>query len=213
MIKGVIFDIDGIIVDSEPLHMEALFEAIRRELNEKIDVNRDNLIGLTLEETINKFGIPSSKRDSIKEFTIKYYLNHVNAALIRKDIEKLWTALIENNIKFGCVSTAELKICRANVKLLGLEGKRNIPIIGLESVERSKPDPLPYTTMLNTLNLNGDEVIVLEDSDVGISSAVSAGITNVYAWPHNLSASQKYNKAKKVIADLHEIDFFNKMIS
>lgn len=88
-----------------------------------------------------------------------------------------------------------------------------MPIVALESVEKSKPHPLPYLTMLNMLNLKADEVIVLEDSDIGISAAVSAGIRDVYAWPHNLSTSQKYNQAKKVISDLRDVEFFNNIMN
>lgn len=212
MIKGVIFDIDGIIVDSEPLHMEALIESIKREADDEMDVQEDKLIGLTLDETIEKFGIKDNKHQEIKDFTIKYYMKKLSTKLIRKDMKKLWISLIKKGIKFGCVSTAEMKICKANVNLLGISDKKDVPIVALESVEKSKPHPLPYLTMLKMLNLNADEVIVLEDSDLGISAAVSAGISNVYAWPHKLSTSQKYNQAKKVIDDLHDVEFFNSIM-
>ncbi|ABR36003.1 HAD family hydrolase [Clostridium beijerinckii] len=213
MIKGVIFDIDGIIVDSEPLHMEALIESIKKEVCDSIEVKEDELIGLTLDETIRKFGIEDSKNQGIKDATLKYYIEKLSEKLIRKDMKKLWMSLIKKNIKFGCVSTAEMKICQANVNLLGIGDKKKVPIVALESVEKSKPHPLPYLTMLNMLNLKADEVIVLEDSDIGISAAVSAGIRDVYAWPHNLSTSQKYNQAKKVISDLRDVEFFNNIMN
>ena len=212
MIKGVIFDIDGIIIDSEPLHMKALNESIKRQLTNCIDVEEDKLIGLTLDETIEKFGISDNKHEEIKDSTIRYYIENLSTELIRQDMKNLWMALIEKDIKFGCVSTAEMKICEANINLLGLNDKIKVPIVALESVEKSKPHPLPYLTMLDMLNLNADEVIVLEDSDIGISAAVSAGISNVYAWPHKLSSSQKYNKAKKVIANLHDVEFFDNIM-
>lgn len=212
MIKGIIFDIDGIIIDSEPLHMKALNESIKRQLTNCIDVEEDKLIGLTLDETIKKFGISDNKHEEIKDSTIRYYIENLSTELIRQDMKKLWMALIKKDIKFGCVSTAEMKICEANINLLGLNDKIKVPIVALESVEKSKPHPLPYLTMLDMLNLNADEVIVLEDSDIGISAAVSAGISNVYAWPHKLSSSQKYNKAKKVIANLHDVEFFDNIM-
>lgn len=213
MIKGIIFDIDGVIVDSEYLHMEALSESVKEELDNDTSIKKDDLIGLSLEETIKKFGISNYKFKKIKDLIIKYYIGKLSASIIRKDIKKLWISLIENNIKFGCVSTAEMKVCEANIKLLGLNDIKKVPIVALESVEKTKPHPLPYLEMLKKLHLSADEVIVLEDSDIGISSAVSAGISNVYAWPHKLSASQKYNQAKKVIHDLHDIEFFNNIMN
>lgn len=212
MVKGVIFDIDGVIVDSEPLHMEALFELMKRELNFEVNIAENDLIGLTLDDTIAQFGISKNKTEKIKQLTIKYYLEKLSPDLIRPNVKKLWISLIEKDIKFGCVSSAEMQICEGNIKLLELNDKKQVPIVAFESVVQSKPHPLPYLAMLDMLALNADEVMVLEDSDTGILSAVSAGISNVYAWPHKLSYSQKYHQAKAVITTLYDVEFLSSVM-
>lgn len=213
MIQGVIFDIDGIIVDSEALHMEALGAAIQKELKLNVDEQAQDLIGLTLDATIARFGIPGKQVAKIKERTIEYYVANLKADLIRPKMKRLWQALIAKNIKFGCVSSAEMKICQSNINLLELSDRKEVPIVAFESVTISKPHPMPYLTMLDLLGLGADEVIVLEDSDTGIRSAAAAGIANVYAWPHRLSNTQKYHQAKQVIADLAEVDFFRSLMA
>ncbi|SFR80188.1 HAD family hydrolase [Anaeromicropila populeti] len=212
MLQGIIFDIDGVIVDSEPLHMKALIETLKRELDVESDIDENELIGLSLDDTIDKFNIPKVKEEVIKRLTIEYYLENVSADLIRPDIKQLWLSLIEKNIKFGCVSSAEMSICKKNISLLNLNDKIQVPIVAFESVEKTKPHPMPYLKMLEILGLNPDQVIVLEDSDTGIRSASLAGIHNIYAWPHQLSYSQNYEQAKMVIQNLKEIDFFVKIL-
>jgi len=207
MINGIIFDIDGILIDSEELHSEALFYAIKSELKMNVKIDIENLIGLSLDETIAKFGATDEQCEKIKILSTKYYLQNVKSDLVRPGVKELLTRLIERNIPFGCVSSAQLKICLANLNQLQLNGKKDFPIVGYESVTLTKPHPMPYLKMLDILKLDNSEVIVIEDSDTGITSAYEAGIRNIYAWPHKLSHTQKYEKAKRVIQSIDEIDF------
>lgn len=210
MIKGVIFDIDGVIIDSEDLHFEALLYAIKCVVQDDIEVNGKDLIGLSLDKTIEKLDISEDKVEKIKEISLDYYMKNVSPKLLRPGIKKLWNILFEKNIAFGCVSTAELSICKTNISQLELRNDKDIPLIGFESVEHCKPHPMPYLVMLNILGLKGHEVIVIEDSDIGIESASLAGISNIYAWPHKLSGTQKYKKAKKIIQNLNEIEYLKR---
>jgi beta-phosphoglucomutase len=212
MIKGVIFDIDGVIVDSEPLHMEALLTALHREIPPDFPVAAADLIGLSLEETIARFRVAAERAPLIKEATIAYYIANVKPELIRPKIKQLWLTLLENGIKFGCVSSAEMRICQSNLDLLGLDRCREVPVVALESAARTKPHPLPYLTMLDQLGLRAGEVIVLEDSDTGIAAASAAGITRIYAWPHQMSATQKYRRAYRVITELSEVEFLKRLL-
>jgi HAD superfamily hydrolase (TIGR01509 family) len=212
MIKGVIFDIDGVIVDSEPLHMEALLAALQREIPPNLPVAAGDLIGLSLEETIARFKVAADRVPSIKEATIAYYIANLKPELIRPKIKRLWLALLKNGIKFGCVSSAEMRVCQNNLGLLGIDRCKEAPVVAFESVSRTKPHPLPYLTMLDQLRLRSEEVIVLEDSDTGITAASAAGINNIYAWPHRLSTAQKYRQAYRVITELSEVEFLKQWL-
>ena len=52
-----------------------------------------------------------------------------------------------------------------------------------------------------------EEILVIEDTDLGIEAAISAGIEHVYGWPHQYSPGQSYSKAKGVISELNDVDF------
>jgi beta-phosphoglucomutase-like phosphatase (HAD superfamily) len=87
MIKGVIFDIDGVIVDSEPLHMEALLAALKSEMQPDSSVASGDLIGLSLEETIARLKVDIDRIQTIKEATITYYIANLKPELIRPGME------------------------------------------------------------------------------------------------------------------------------
>ncbi|HEX2926411.1 MAG TPA: HAD family phosphatase [Ruminiclostridium sp.] len=212
MIKGIIFDIDGILVDSEPLHAASVVESMKIISGKSVEFEPQNLIGLSLDETLDRVGIPRDCIDELKKIMLDYYIEHLNKTLIRPGVEELWENLIKKNIPFGCVSSSAMKICKANVGLIELPVLKEIPIISCECLPHTKPHPMPYITMLERLGLSADEVIVLEDSDVGITSARNAGIEHIYAWPHGLSKSQSYRDAKKVIQNIREVPFIGEIL-
>ncbi len=212
MIKGIIFDIDGILIDSEPLHAATIVESLRIIAGKSIEFEPENLIGLSLDETLDKLGINKDRTLELKEIMADYYLEHLHKSMLRPGIQELWQNLIAQNIPFGCVSSAEMKICRGNVGMIDLPSLKEIPIISCECVSHTKPHPMPYITMMERLGLAADEVIVLEDSDVGITSARAAGIENIYAWPHGLSKSQSYKDAKKVVRNVREVPFIREIL-
>lgn len=212
MIKGIIFDIDGILVDSEPLHAVTIVESVKIMVGKSIDFQPESLIGLSLDETLDKLGIHKDCTYELKGIMVDYYLQHLRRTMIRPGIQELWKNLIVQNIPFGCVSSAEMKICKGNVEMMDLPLFKEIPIISCECVPHTKPHPMPYIKMMEKLGLAADEVIVLEDTDVGITSARAAGIENIYAWPHGLSKYQSYREAKKVIRNIGEVPFIRKII-
>lgn len=213
MIKGIIFDIDGVLVDSEPLHAASIIESVRAVAGKLLEFQPQNLIGLSLDETMDRVGVPKERINEIKKITQDYYIEHLDKSLIRTGIEELWQNLVKQNIPFGCVSSSEMKICKANINLIELPAFEDIPIISCECLPHTKPHPMPYIKMLERLRLSVDEVIVLEDSDVGITSAANAGIKDIYAWPHGLSKSQSYIDAKKIINSISEVPFICEILN
>lgn len=212
MIKGIIFDIDGILIDSEPLHATALIESLKIIADKSIEFQPENLIGLSLDDTLEILGVHKERTNELKEIMAKYYLEHLHKSMLRPGIQELWQNLIAQDIPFGCVSSSEMKICTGNIKMIDLTVPKEIPVISCECVSHTKPHPMPYIKMMERLGFTSDEVIVLEDSDVGITSAKAAGIENIYAWPHGLSKSQSYRDAKEVISNIQEVPFIRNIL-
>lgn len=199
----VIFDIDGVIVDSEQLHFDVL-----RHLapDHACYYQPQQLIGLSLEETLEHIKVPQALQSDIVSKTIATYKEKLNEAYLRPGVVTLTAALQKLNIKFGFVSTAPRDICLANIALLGL--KEAPVLISGDDVARTKPHPDPYLAMLALLNTSAEKVVVIEDTDLGVLAAIRAGIEHVYAWPHALSDQQHYKNAVAIIERLSDIDAF-----
>ncbi|HGJ5899416.1 HAD family hydrolase [Arsenophonus apicola] len=196
----VIFDIDGVIVDSEQLH----FDVLRTVATEQTQhVAAQQLIGLSLEETLSYIGIPPEQQPSVSAQVIETYKAKLAKKYLRPGVIDLINLLEQRHIPFGFVSTAPRDVCLANINLLGL--LTPIKLIAGNDVKYTKPHPEPYLTMMTQLKANINNTIVIEDTDLGISSAYDAGLRKIYAWPHPLSTGQNYHQATAIINHLDEI--------
>ncbi|MFQ6251587.1 HAD family hydrolase [Yersinia enterocolitica] len=204
----VIFDIDGVIVDSEQLHFDVLKALLP---DQTYGVTPEDLIGLSLEATLLSIGISAEQHDKITYQIVSAYKAELGPHYLRPGIRSLVLSLIEQHIPFGFVSTAPRDICLANITTLGLQSKQQL--ISGDDIKRTKPHPDPYLAMLRCLGARPDQTIVIEDTDLGIQAAIGAGIERVYGWPHALSGTESYAKAHKVIRSLNEIDVFKAILN
>ncbi|OAT22825.1 HAD family hydrolase [Proteus myxofaciens] len=204
----VIFDIDGVIVDSEQLHFDVL-KALLPEQTKK--AKPEDLIGLSLEATLATLGINAEQYDEIIVEIVSAYKAMLGPRYLRSGIRSLIEKLIEQKIPFGFVSTAPRDICLSNIGTLELQIEPLL--ISGDDIERTKPYPDPYLAMLRCLHADPDKTIVIEDTDLGIKAATAAGIKHVYGWPHSLSGTESYINARKVINSLDEIDTFDAILN
>jgi beta-phosphoglucomutase len=205
----VIFDIDGVIVDSEQLHFDVLKEVVPEQT---VGVKAEDLIGLSLDETLDNIGIGKDHHRALTDQIIKIYKQKIGPKYLRPEVKLLVQMLCEKHIPVGFVSTAPRDVCLTNLAILGLSTAYSVPLISGDDVSRTKPYPDPYLAMLKILKVEASQVIVIEDTDLGIEAAVGAGIQRVYGWPHALSGTESYCQASNVITALHEVEEFNEML-
>lgn len=204
----VIFDIDGVIVDSEQLHFNVLKTLLPDQTNE---VTPEDLIGLSLGATLLSLGIDTEQHDEITYQIVSAYKALLGPRYLRPGIRSLIQSLIKQQVPFGFVSTAPRDICLANIATLELQLKQ--PLISGDDIEHTKPHPDPYLAMLRCLHARPDQTIVIEDTDLGIQAATAAGIERTYGWPHALSGTESYANAYKVIGSLDEIDALDAILN
>ncbi|OTA15495.1 hydrolase [Xenorhabdus vietnamensis] len=209
---NVIFDIDGVIVDSEQLHFDVLLDVLADVLGEQAsaqisEIQPQQLIGLSLTETLDEVGVPPSMQQGITEKIISRYQEKLSAHYLRPGVTDLIAALQQNGTNFGFVSTAPRNVCLANLGLLDLHEPP--ALISGDDVERTKPFPDPYLAMLKLKEMDVQHTLVIEDTDLGIAAAKQAGIPWIYAWPHALSVAEQYGQASCVIEKLADIPQFS----
>lgn len=200
----IIFDIDGVIVDSEQLHFDALLKAVPEQAK---NFNAEQLIGLSLEATLDTLGIPKHRHLDLTAQLTDIYNSMLHTKYLRSGIQDFITSLEKKQIPFGFVSTAPRDVCLSNLGLLDLRGE--IHLISGTDIARTKPYPDPYLEMLNILEADPKQTIVIEDTDLGITAAHQAEIKYIYGWPHALSKQQNYLQATEVIHSLDQINLIN----
>lgn len=197
---SVIFDIDGVVVDSEQLHFDVLSELLPDHTQ---GVTAEQLIGLSLEDTLLKIGIDVVQHGCLIPRIVAKYQASIGPRYLRPGIRNLVHGLSQKGIPFGFVSTAPRNVCLVNLSTLDLMTEP--PLVAGDDINRTKPWPDPYLAMLAHLEITAAQTIVVEDTDLGIQSATAAGITQVYAWPHALSGGEHYQQAYAIISTLDDI--------
>lgn len=189
MIKGFIFDLDGVITDTAELHYEAWKKLademgweFDRELNEKLrGISRLDSIKVIMdhnkvtldEETINK--LANKKNDiyvaSLDNITPEDYLPGARELLTHLRTEGF-------NVALGSASKNAVKV------LQQLKAMMYFDIIGDgTSVNKSKPAPDIFLYGSEKMKLQPDECIVFEDAEKGIDAAKAGGFHSVGIGP------------------------------
>ena len=208
--RGVIFDVDGVLIDSEPLHYKAL-TYVSRDLGWHIDDEANqNMLGLSLSDVFHKLQMYKKISISYSEWaekTHKYYLNNLQPNMIRPGVRQVINLLVNANIPFAFVSSAEKIIVEANLRKIRLINDVAF-YISKEDVKQTKPFPDPYLLAVDKLGLNSSECIAVEDTSIGLCSAKRAGLTTV-AFPHAMTVPYPKDAADYVVSKIESFPWSN----
>ncbi len=204
-IKAVLWDIDGTLLDSEPLHFQSLQQVCRQYGYEIRVADERALVGKNLEEIWRHLNSQSNmpvSESSWRSQVIENYTQQISADRERPGVCGFIAKLAQHGIRQACVSSGEAPIVAANIAALGVHGYMEC-IISCDDVDRVKPDPEPYQLAASKLNLAIRHCLVVEDSCTGIMSAKTAGMLTV-AWPHSLSDHSECRQADYIMSDLSQ---------
>ena len=209
MIKAIIFDLDGTLVQTEILkarsYGKALEQLSENSVQEKQVVKSfKELVGLSRKEVtkklIEQYGDNivkdhiKSDNKSLSELLIERRLNIYHNMLsdpailpkysCRYNI-KLLETVREKGFKTGLATMSFCEQVKKVLKIIELEDHFDY-IITRDEVNNAKPDPEIYLNMLEKLKVDRKEAIIIEDSVTGIKAAQAAGIT-VFAVTNSLT--------------------------
>ncbi len=180
MIKAVLFDMDGVLIDARNWHFEALNDALSPfgfKISDELHLSK--LDGLPTKVKLNyltdNFNLPKSIHGLI--FNLKQDLtNRLASYNCKPNVQHL--EMLNNlqglDIKVGVVTNSIRKTSQLMLELAGITNYVDI-LVTNEDVEKSKPNPDPYLKALEILKLESRDVLVIEDSQHGIEAASSAG--------------------------------------
>ena len=213
MINNIIFDFDGVLVDSEILVAKSFTKYFNNAGFHFKEEEFSKFAGLKTIEVISilaqTYAIKNEKKfyNEVMEIVSNIYSN---------DLET-----VKGAYEFVRDSKLNLFIGSNSVKKRILEGLKKVKldkylksnqVFSFDMVNKPKPFPDIYLKVINDNNLNKDETIIIEDSSVGVKAGVAAnikviGITAGGHWFKNRSNKELFDAGA-----IDVIDDFNKII-
>lgn len=181
MLAAILFDLDGTLVNTDPIHYK-IWQDILRDYGIEIDENfYKTRISGGLNPTIIPKILPQLSAEEVMQLaedkeTRFRELGPQLKRLAGLDEVLLWTE--KHGLKRGLVTNAPRKNVDFMLSALGLTESFK-PVIVAEETTAGKPDPTPYKLALRSLNIVPEQALAFEDSPSGIIAAVGAGIFTV----------------------------------
>ena len=207
-IKAIIFDMDGVLVDSEPIHEKAEIETCREFGIEVPKSEWDNFRGKKLEDIFSyasqKYGTGQELIEDMIKRKIETYLTYVLREMqIVPGVYDFLERLKNDNRYEYALTTSGRKIQQEKIlEKFNLTDFFQI-MITADDVTNGKPHPEPYVITVSRLNMQPEKCLVIEDSDNGILSAKAAGCQAC-----GITTTFSRDSLESVGADMVVADFF-----
>ena len=209
MIKVIVFDLDGTLLNTEFLKGKSYAEAINRLTNNAIAIETvikvyDKYVGSSRKSVLNN--LMHDFKNELQESNNDLSLAAIKKKLLNERL-KVYDKLLSNpqvitSIAFTEVLALLIKVSKMGypialatmsekdhtftiLKALNIDDKFNL-ILTAGDVRNGKPDPEIYLKISSFFKVKGAECLVIEDSENGIKAAMGAGM-NVIEIPRNLT--------------------------
>ena len=181
---AVLFDMDGTLVDSEPLHYETLLEAIAAFSGTVPDDFENRVTGTTIVDCHTMLRNETGFTADLDAFIKAKYAAYVSGAIrlkLRPGAAEILAYLDEAGIPYAIVSNSDRMLMDANLRAVWLQ-RPNFISVSRNDVREGKPAAEPYLRGAYLLGIEPSQCIVVEDSVPGALAGLSAGMT-VIGWP------------------------------
>lgn len=208
--KAVIFDMDGVLIDSEPLHFE-VDKMVLRKLNiDESESYLERFVGYTNPAMWKIIKTEYSIEKTIDELielqmtTKLKYLEESDYKAI-EGIKELLKEIRRNKIPIGIASSSPRVFIEAVIKKIGISEYFDNWISG-EEVEKSKPEPDVFLKVAELLAVNPHDCIVIEDSKSGTIAAKKAGMKCI-GYKNINSGNQDLSVADIIIENMSSLNY------
>lgn len=209
MTKALIFDMDGVIIDSEPIHFESDKMTLREYGIEVTDEILNNYVGVANPKMWAELKEMYQLRCSVEELLQKQLMYKFELFGTQKlqaidGILELIDLLKEKKIKVGLASSSPRVFIELILKNLGIMEFFDVIVSG-EEVENSKPAPDIFLKTAKILCVEPEACLVIEDSGHGAKAAKSAGMRCVgYINPN--SGNQDLSLADICVDSIKDVE-------
>lgn len=180
-IHAVLFDMDGVLIDSEPVHASSTLDALRRrdiplpdvEEWESVFAGRPDRDGLR--DWFAHHAVSVAPEDVMADTLVTFLAGFRAGVLPFPDAQQLACDLAAAGLPLALVTGARRDEAALAMEHFGLEHCFRARVTS-DDVERGKPDPLPFLEGARLLGVAPQHCVVIEDSVAGALAAEAAGI-------------------------------------
>jgi HAD superfamily hydrolase (TIGR01509 family) len=204
-LRGVLFDMDGLLVDSEPIWFEAECEVMARLHGEWSAADQHALVGGSLSHTVS-YLLARAERPASREEVGRWLVEGMTSLLTSRSLTmlpgagELLAEVRAAGLPHALVTSSERPIMDAVLLQLGVDFTATVCA---GDVATSKPAPDPYLLAASLLGAGPRSCVALEDSPNGVASAEAAGC-RVVAVPSLVPIPARPGRV--VAASLREVD-------
>lgn len=204
MVKAVLFDMDGVLVDTEWFYNRRRVAYLKTQgftFNEIPDLSGSN------EQAIWEYFVPddAERRARLRTGYGEYQKAHPvpYAELLNRDAKPVMQELRRRGIKLAIASSGYATLIDELVRIASLEGLLDYTLSGHDCAA-FKPEPEVYLRTMGALEVRPSECLVVEDSPIGIEAGLRAGARVLALHPHEGVALDQ-RAAHRVIDSLWDI--------
>ncbi len=211
MIQAVIFDFDGLILDTE----STLFAAWQRTYAEfgaelPLSLWTANIGGYSYEafhpmDHLERLTGQTLDRDAINQRRREWYWSQVHVQEAMPGVREALDSAAKMGLKLGVASSSDRKWVSGHLERLGLMDRFKTVLCG-DEVSHVKPDPELYLTALDILGVPASRCFAIEDSPKGVAAARGASLYCV-AVPNPVTETLDLGACDRRLASLDAIPF------
>lgn len=206
-LRAIIFDMDGVLVDSEPVHFEATRLLLQEHGITYTPDEEENFYGCTDREVFRqlreRYGLATHEHDLAEDWIERVVKLLPQRIVPMSGVPDVLEQLRASGFRLALASSSSPAIVRTTIEGLGLEGIFEATVSGRE-VEYGKPAPDIFLEAARRLGEDPAACLVIEDSFNGLRAAHAARIPCVVV-PCAATAAQDFSDATARLASLREL--------
>jgi beta-phosphoglucomutase-like phosphatase (HAD superfamily) len=206
--KACVFDMDGVLIDTEPVWRQVELDVFARVGVQLTDEQLRDTWGMRIEEVVDHW-YQERPWNGIRPHAVQREIVREMVEHVRQHGEPMEGALDAVNVarsigfRIAIASSSSRELIDAVVERLGI-GSLIDAVCTADDEERGKPDPGVYLSAAQALDVVPSQCVAIEDSPVGVAAAVAAGMRCIGVVSHG-DLSGDISHANLVINSLAEI--------
>lgn len=208
-IKAILFDHDGTLVDSEPVHYR-IWQSVLAQYGTDLSAQqyRDHYTGVPAKanalDMVTRFAIAAAPEQLAREkaAATEEFLTH-SAFPLMPDALAVVRQLRDLGLRLAIVTGSGRAVVTASARSHGLAPLFET-LVSSDDVARSKPHPDSYQLAMRQLGVTADQCIAIEDTEHGLAAATAAGVRCAVV-PNDLSRHQDFSAAAGQFENLTQV--------